>query len=211
VGIADPRFDASGYRALMTFALARKVYENPRIFMDMFGEDFNYPLGIFVEEGLTTITVPEIVETKTGSHIVIRGASMALIALLESGDLDYAFEYESVIEQHHLQKVQLPDSVNLGAEGYADLYSTVQVNLDFQRFVTVKPVFRGERIGYGITIPSNAPNPEEATLFIEFLLSPEGRSVMQADSHPMFDPAIGENFANIPVNLQIFCIPAEAP
>jgi molybdate/tungstate transport system substrate-binding protein len=134
---------------------------------------------------------------------------MALIALLESGDLDYAFEYETVIQQHSLQMVQLPDSVNLGAEGYANIYSTVQVNLDFQRFASVKPVFRGERIGYGITIPSNAPHPEQAALFIEFLLSPEGRALMQSDSHPMFDPAIGEDYTNIPVALQMYCTPAE--
>jgi molybdate/tungstate transport system substrate-binding protein len=211
VGIADPRFDASGYRALMAVALAEKYYQNPRIFTDMFSGDFSYPLGIFTEEGLTTITVPEIVETKTGSHIIIRGASIALIALIESGDLDYAFEYETVIEQHALKMVQLPEAINLGAEGYADNYSTVQVNLDFQRFASVKPVFRGERIGYGITIPSSAPHPEEATLFIEFLLSSEGRAVMQADSHPLFDPAIGENYENIPAGLQPYCTPVETP
>jgi molybdate/tungstate transport system substrate-binding protein len=211
VGIADPRFDASGYRTLMVFALAQKLYQNPRIFMDMFSGDFSYPLGIFTENELTTITVPEIVETKAGSHIVIRGASMALIALLDSGDLDYAFEYESVIKQHGLKMVQLPEQINLGSEAYTDIYSTVQVNLDFQRFATVKPVFRGDRIGYGITIPSSAPHPDEAALFIEFLLSPESRAIMQANSHPMFDPAIGENQGNIPPNLQSYCAPAEIP
>jgi molybdate/tungstate transport system substrate-binding protein len=211
VGIADPRFDASGYRALMAFALAQKVYQNQRIFMDMFGGDFSYPPGIFTEDGMTTITVPEIVETKTGAHIVMRGASMALIALLESGELDYAFEYETVIEQHHLKMVQLPEAVNLGGEGYADSYGSVQVNLDFQRFASVKPVFRGERIGYGITIPSSALHPKEASLFIEFLLSPEGRAVMQADSHPMFDPAIGQGYTNIPAELQSYCSPGETP
>jgi molybdate/tungstate transport system substrate-binding protein len=210
VGIADPRFDASGYRALMAFALAQKYYQNPRLFMDMFSGDFNFPLGIFTENGLITITVPEIVETTAGSHIVLRGASMALIALLESGDLDYAFEYETVIEQHHLKMVHLPDAINLGAEGYAGTYSTVQVNLDFQRFASVKPVFRGERIGYGITIPSSAPHPQEAALFIEFLLSPEGRAVMLADSHPMFDPAIGENYEDIPTDLQPYCTATES-
>jgi len=209
VGIADPRFDASGYRALMAFALAQRYYQNPRIFLNMFDGDFSYPLGIFTEEDRTTITVPEIVETKTGSHIVIRGASMALIALLESEELDYAFEYETVIEQHGLKMVQLPDAINLGAEGYASDYSTVQVSLDFQRFASVTPAFLGERIGYGITIPSNAPHPEEASLFVRFLLGPEGRAIMQADHHPLFEPAIGENYEEIPTGLQSLCTPAE--
>jgi molybdate/tungstate transport system substrate-binding protein len=211
VGLADPRFDAVGYRALMVYALAGNYYQQPTIFTDMFKGQFSFPLGIFTDNALTTITVPEIVETKTDSHIVLRGASIELIALLESGDLDYAFEYESVIHQHGLNMIDLPDALNLGEEADQKIYNTVQVDENFQRFASVKPVFRGERIGYGITIPSNAPHPDEAALFVTFLLSPEGRSVMQADSHPMFDPALGDNYKNIPVGLQPYCAPVEVP
>ena len=127
--------------------------------------------------------MPEIVETRSNASIVVRGASIQLIALLESGDMDYAFEYESVIRQHGLEMLHLPEAVNLGAENID--YGKVQVNLDFQRFATVKPEFRGERIGYGITIPSNAPHPKEAALFIAFLLGPEGRALMEADQPPI--------------------------
>ena len=209
VGIADPRFDAAGYRALMAFALAGEYYQDPLIFMNMFNEDFSYPLGFFREEDLTIITVPEIVETRPGSHVVIRGASIQLIALLESGDLDYAFEYESVIQQHGLQMVHRPDALNLGAEDVD--YSKVQVNLDFRRFATVKPEFRGERIGYGITIPSSAPHPKEAALFIAFLLSPEGRAILEANHHPIFATALGDGYANLPPELQALCSPLEPP
>jgi molybdate/tungstate transport system substrate-binding protein len=154
---------------------------------------------------LTTVTVPEIIETKTNSQIVIRGASVQLIALLESGDLDYAFEYESVILQHGLQMLSLPEALNLGAEGID--YGKVQVNLDFRRFASVKPEFRGEQIGYGITIPENAPHPKEAALFIAFLLGPEGRALMEADHHPMFAPAFGDGYERIPPELQALCAP----
>jgi molybdate/tungstate transport system substrate-binding protein len=168
-------------------------------------------LGIFSENNLTTITVPEIVETKNGSHIVIRGASIELIALLESGDLDYAFDYETVIQQHGLKAIHLPDQINLGSEELNDLYQTVEVNLDFQRFASVKPVFRGERISYGITIPSNAPNPKAAELLLEFLLSLKGRAIMQADHHPVFNPAIGVEYTNIPASLQPLCMQGDLP
>jgi molybdate/tungstate transport system substrate-binding protein len=211
VGLADPRFDAVGYRALMSFALAGNYYNQPTIFTNMFKGQFNFPLGIFNENGLTSITVPEIMETKTGSHIVLRGASTELIALLESGDLDYAFEYESVINQHGLKMLVLPAELNLGEEADQQIYSTVQVNEESQRFASVKPVFRGERIGYGITIPSNAPHPEEAKLFIEFLLGAEGRAIMLADDHLMFDPAICDNFGNIPISLQSYCTASGTP
>lgn len=211
VGIADPRFDASGYRALMTYSLAQEYYHKNTLFRDMFSGHFTYPLGIFKDAGLTTITVPEIVETKPDSHIVIRGASIQLIALLESGDLDYAFEYESVIRQHQLKLLHLPDNINLGTEGHEQTYGTVQVNLDFQRFASVKPEFRGERIGYGITVPDNAPHFEEASLFVAFLLGVEGNTIMQNDFHPLFDPASCDHYENIPAGLQEFCFPSQDP
>lgn len=206
VGLADPRFDASGYRALMAFALAQDADEKYNLFTNMFNGRFTSPISIFIDDDLTTVTVPEIVETRSDSSIVVRGASIQLIALLESGDLDYAFEYESVIRQHSLQMLHLPEAINLGAENVD--YSKVQVNLDFQRFATVKPEFHGERIGYGITIPSNAPHSKEAELFIAFLLGPEGRALMEADNHPLFESALGDGYTHIPPELQALCTPA---
>lgn len=202
IGIADPRFDASGYRALMAFALSEIANKNYGLFGPMFDGQFTFPVTIFRGDELTTVTVPEILETKPGAHIVLRGASVQLIALLETGDLDYAFEYESVIQQHGLKMMSLPVEVNLGEEEYAELYSQVQVNLDFQRFATVKPQFRGERIGYGVTIPASAEHPDEAAQFIAFLLSPEGRSLMEADHHPMFETFIADGYENLPPGLQ---------
>jgi molybdate/tungstate transport system substrate-binding protein len=210
-GIADPRFDASGYRALMAFALAEMADENYKLFGPMFDEQFTFPVTIFRGDKMTTITVPEILENKSQTHVVLRGASIELIALLESGDLDYAFEYESVIQQHGLKMVSLPAEVNLGEEKNEELYQQVQVNLDFQRFATVKPQFRGERIGYGITIPASAPHPEEAARFIAFLLSPEGRSLMEADHHLIFESFEADGFANLPEVLKALCVPADKP
>jgi molybdate/tungstate transport system substrate-binding protein len=209
IGIADPRFDASGYRALMSFALAEMANDEYGLFAPMFDGQFSFPVTIFRGDELTTITVPEVLETKSGSHIVVRGASVQLIALLESGDLDYAFEYESVIQQHDLKMLSLPPEVNLGEREFETLYNQVQVNLDFQRFATVKPQFRGEQIGYGITIPANALHGEVAAQFIAFLLSDEGRSLMEADHHPMFETFRADGYANLPPDLQSLTVPME--
>jgi molybdate/tungstate transport system substrate-binding protein len=202
IGIADPRFDASGYRALMAFALSEIVTKNYGLFGPMFDEQFTFPVTIFRGDELTTITVPEILEPKPDTHIVVRGASIQLIALLESGDLDYAFEYESVIQQHGLKAMSLPAEVNLGEPEFEEFYKQVQVNLDFQRFASIKPQFRGERIGYGVTIPASAEHPDEAAQFIAFLLSPEGRSLMEADHHPMFKTFLADGYENLPSVLQ---------
>jgi len=211
VGIADPRFDATGYRALMVYALAQEYYGVHTIFTNMFDGAFTYPLGIFTEGDQSIVTVPEILETVRGSHILVRGASIELIALLESGDLDYAFEYESVIKQHDLQLLDLPAELDLGEAGYDPVYERVTVSLEFRRFASVEPEFVGERIGYGITIPGSAPHPSEAAQFISFLLGPEGHSIMQENDHPLFDPALGYEYDKIPASLQELCEPQESP
>lgn len=209
MGLSDPRFDASGYRTLMAFSLMENTLEHYGLFEPVFGKQFSFPVTIFRDDNLTTITVPEVLETKQDSHIVMRGGSIMLIALLESGDIDYAFEYESVVRQHKLEMVPLPETVNMGNEAFETDYQAVQVDLDFQRFAKVKPQFRGERIGYGITIPANAPHPDEAALFIAFLLSPEGRTIMEADHHPLFDPFPADGYSNMPERLQALCVPAD--
>ena len=209
MGLSDPRFDASGYRTLMAFSLTENTLGRYDLFGPVFDGQFTFPVTIFRDDDLTTITVPEVLETKKDAHIVMRGGSIMLIALLESGDIDYAFEYESVVRQHGLKLVSLPETVDMSNPALEADYQTVQVDLDFQRFVTIKPQFRSERIGYGITIPANAPHPDQAAQFIAFLLSPEGRAIMEADHHPLFDPFPADGYSNMPESLQALCVPAD--
>jgi len=211
VGIADPRFDAVGYRAFMAVVLAQERDQRYTYFTDLFKDQFIQPVAPFLGDELATVTVPEVLETRSGAHIMLRGASIQLIALLESGDLDYAFEYESVIRQHGLPMLSLPDEENLGSADHEAGYARVQVNLDFQRFATVKPKFRGERIAYGITIPASAPHPAEASQFIAFLLGPEGRAVMEANYHPMFETPLAEGYERMPEELRALSQPAGTP
>ena len=211
LGIADPRFDASGYRALMALRLAEEAYNQPGIFKNLIEGRFKYPITIFEEDGFTEISVPEILEPRPDMGILIRGASIQLIALLESGDLDYAFEYESVIRQHGLEWVELPEMVNLGNEAYDPQYKQVQVKMDFRRFASVEPVFIGEHISYGITIPTNAPHPDQAVQFIEFLLGADGRRVMEAYFHPLLEQPLCDQAKEVPTVLGRYCSEEKSP
>jgi molybdate/tungstate transport system substrate-binding protein len=206
LGLADPRFDAVGYRALMALQLAKAAYNKPTILEDVILGQFKTPITMETENGRAIIHVPEILETKPESSIVLRGASMQEIALLESGDVDYAFEYESVIQQDKLNFIKLPDAMNLGNEQFVKQYAQVQVRLDFKRFVSVKPEFNGDVIGYGMTIPSNAPHPAQAQDFISFLLGPKGRAIMQADYHPLFATPQADHLELIPPALKALCV-----
>ena len=208
LGLADPRLDAAGYRALMVLALAEEEYGEPTLFFDLVGSRLRPIVTTAPEEERTVIVVPELLEPVSGSGLLMRGASIQLVALLESGDLDYAFEYESVIRQHGLQMVALPDSLNLAAEALRDQYRRVQVRLDFRRFASVQPVFDGDLIRYAVTIPTNAPNPEEAERFVAFLLGPEGRAIMAANYQEMLTQPEADHHDALPDALAPLTVPA---
>ncbi len=206
-GLADPRFDAAGYRALMVLQLAERVYDDPYLFEDMFMGAFTTPVTVEQKGPAAVIEVPEILETRAGSHVVLRGASIQLVALLESGDLDCAFEYESVARQHGLEYVRLPAAVDLGDPARRDAYGTVEVELDFRRFASVRPVFRGDVIRYAFTIPANAPDPELAAEFAAFLLGEQGRRIMLADHQPLLTPPELDDAAAAPAQVRRACAP----
>ncbi|MBN2559713.1 MAG: tungstate ABC transporter substrate-binding protein WtpA [Phycisphaerae bacterium] len=207
LGLADPRFDAAGYRELMAFQLAEFYYDDPLIFEDAFMGRFRYAITTQEEDERWVIHVPEIVEPKQDSGIVVRGGSIQLIALLESGEIDYAFEYESVSQQHGFRYVPLPGAVNMGSEAYANVYGRVEVQLDFQRFASVDPVFPAEFIGYGITIPASSAHPDLAAEFIAFMLGPEGEAIMDANAHPLIVPPRADGYERMPADLRGLCVP----
>jgi molybdate/tungstate transport system substrate-binding protein len=201
-GLADPRFDAAGYRTLMVGALAEGYYDDPTIFEKLFLGQFTQPIMVKKESGVQVIHVPELLETSENANIVMRGGSVALLALLESGDVDYAFEYESVARQHGLEYVELPPELHLGDPDLADYYATVRVDLDYQRFASVTPSFPGDTITYGLTIPSNAPHPTQAKDFVAFMLGPEGSAIMEASQHPIFPTPQVDNPPALPDSLK---------
>ena len=117
------------------------------------------------------------------------------------------FEYESVALQHGLHFVALSPRLSLGDPEHAQEYGRVSVQLDFQRFAAVEPVFKGEVIAYGLTIPSNAPHPTEAARFVEFLLGAEGQRIMRENHHPLLDPLRVDHLARLPESLRSLCVP----
>ena len=204
-GLADPRFDAAGYRALMVLQLAEKQYGDPYLFEDLLMGRFTSPITVAPDGGVDVIQVPEILETRPGSNLVVRGASIQLVALLESGDLDCAFEYESVARQHGLEYVRLPAAIDLGDAARRAGYRQVEVKLDFRRFASVRPVFRGDVIRYAFTIPANAPDPALAREFAAFLLGPDGRRVLAADHQPLLTPPVLDDVAAAPEEVRRAC------
>ena len=198
VGISDPRIDSCGYRALMACQLAEGYYADDTVFESVMG-GFSPPLTVNEESGSYVILVPQAVSS---TKVTVRGYSVQLIGLLEAGELDYSFEYESVARQHGLEFLELPAEIDLSSRDFADLYGKVTVKMDFQRFASITPEFRGEPIQYALTIPSNAPYPAAAVGFVEFVLGSDGQTIFEESYQPMLMPVEADNAANMPAGLQ---------
>ena len=173
-GHSDPDADPCGYRTLMVWQLAEKHYGVPG-------------LNARLEEHCP----PENVRPK----------SVELIALLQSGDMDYAFEYRSVAVQHDLKFIELPDEINLSQVEYADFYKQAQVEVSGKEPGTTITK-SGKPIVYGVTIPKNAPSPDLALEFVKFLLGPEGQAIMEQMGQPPIVPPVADDRDALPPALR---------
>jgi molybdate/tungstate transport system substrate-binding protein len=211
-GHSDPDQDPCGYRTLLVVQLAQAYYcDNATDFgltpdpdaADLY--DVLIP-GSEHERGRTGGTS----ENRTGgSEEVVSAKSVDLIVALESGDLDYAFEYRSVAVQHGLNYIDLIDYINLSkidAElpGVEEFYATASIEiLKDPGPPEVYEAQYGAAIVYGITIPVHAENEELAAEFIGLLLSETGKEIIETENgQPMLDPPICDHPENLPASLQ---------
>jgi molybdate/tungstate transport system substrate-binding protein len=197
MGLADPRMDAVGYRTLMVTKLAESFYGVKDIMRNAVGKYFSTPISAIDLDSGTLITVPELLEP-SADRIYLRGASMQCIALLQSGDIDYTFEYKSVVAQQGLNYLELPPQINLGDKNYTENYRTVKVKLDFRRFKSVTPEFAGLPIEYGISIANNSQKQEAAVRFLLFILGPDGQRIFNDNHHPPLIPPECDNIEALP-------------
>lgn len=203
-GHSDPDADPCGYRSMMVFQLAEKYYYDEA---EAFGltPDENAK-GLY--DACISGTDQARGRTNQGNEVV-RTKSVDLVALLQAGELDYAFEYRSVAVQHGLSYIELDDAVNLAQVGemgdseitYADFYRKAAVQLKTESG-EYKPT-TGAAVVYGITMPTGGPNPAAAIEFIKLLLSAEGKQVMEVDNgQPLLDPIKCDNPDALPSALK---------
>lgn len=174
VGRSEPESDPCGYRTVLTLRLA----------------DIHYSLNGFSNRVLDL----------SARHI--RPKETDLLALLETGALDYIFIYRSVAEQHQLNYLTLPDEINLKEPSLAPFYQKATVRLRGK-----KPgewvEMQGEPMIYSFTIPVNAPNPRLALKFADFLMDHEkGIKILESTGQPPLKPAVTSNPDALPESLR---------
>ncbi len=144
-GHSEPDADPCGYRSLMVLQLAEKHYGDK----DLYERAMKH------------------------SGRAVRQKAIELVAMVESGSMDYAFEYKSVAVQHNLKYLDLPVEINLKDPDYSEAYSGASVELAGQE-PGKKITAKGEPIVYGLTIPKTAPSSKAAIDFVKYVLDPKG-------------------------------------
>ena len=205
LGYANPQLDALGYRALMAIQLAEDYYKVPHFFHDLITANLNPPISSVQEGSNYTILVPE-TQNAVGDKLTMRASEVDLISLLETGYLDYCLLYLSNARQYGFNYIELPDEINLGNSESEPTYEQIQVKYDHQRFATVTLDRTGETIYYGLTIPKNAPNPQLAEKFIDFLLNGQGKTDFQNQFHPVYNPSFTDNLEALPTSLRSLAV-----
>jgi molybdate/tungstate transport system substrate-binding protein len=165
---SDPESDPEGYNTVIAWTLAESYYKLPG----------------FAAKLRAAIPLKD-----------IRGDSTQLLALLSAGEIDYAWEYRSVAEQHHLKFLRLPKEINLSDPALAGTYKTACIDLHHAGQVQQKC---GRPILYAVAIPSDAPHPEAAAKFVQALYGQAGKSALESAFQQPLRAQIGGNAAAAP-------------
>ena len=161
-GHSDPNLDPCGYRSLMVLQLAEKHYKKDGLY-------------------------DKLIANRPKENV--RPKSVELISLLQTGNMDFAWEYRSVAVQHKLKYIELPDEINLGNYKFDDNYSKAVVKVTGKKPGTMMEM-KGGSITYGITLINNAPNKEAAIAFLKYLLDKNGGlKILDDQGQPPFVPS----------------------
>lgn len=174
IGRANPDLDPAGYRTIMVFQLAERHYESPG-------------LAAALEAAAPVRNM--------------RPKEIELVALLEGGELDYAWFYESMARATNIPYVTLPAEIDLSSADHADRYARAQV-----RVLGAAPgdtiTITGAPIRYAFSVPLAAPHPDLGRRFAAFLLSDAGRRALASEFLESL-PAPVANGTGLPAELHL--------
>ena len=158
-GRSDPALDPNGYRTVMVTQLAERHYRQPGL-----------------ARRLLAAMPPRFMRPKEAD----------LVALVQAGELDYAWSYRNIAVATGLRSLALPAEVDLSDPALAATYGLASVRVPGVRGGDPLTL-RGEPIVYALTIPSAAPNPAAAQAFVRFVLSPDGQAILRRGGYILLD------------------------
>ena len=162
VGRSDPNLDPNGYRTLLTMQLAATYYGVPAMYDSLLAH------------------APE---------NNVRPKEADLVGLVQAGEMDYIWSYESLASAAGLRYVQLPPAIDLSSPSDSARYATAQVRVR-GKSPGDSVTFHGQPIVYALSIPKNAPHPDLAERFVAYLISGEGAGIMRATGLDVLDTPV---------------------
>ena len=180
-GRSNPDADPCGYRTVLVSKLSEDFYNLPEFSSKLLIKDEKY----------------------------IRPKETDLLALLETGTLDYIFLYRSVAQQHNLNYLLLPDSINLKKFELKEYYSTVKTSIvGKKKSETITKT--GAPMVYGITMNKNSKNQKLTQTLMDFILS-EGIVIMEEKGQSGLVPSSTTTFDKIPEGLKKYATSTTTP
>ncbi|MBA4071938.1 MAG: tungstate ABC transporter substrate-binding protein WtpA [Gemmatimonas sp.] len=149
-GRSDPQLDPNGYRTLLVLQLAEHHYAQPGL----------------AERLLRAMPARN-----------VRPKEADLVGLLQAGEFDYIWSYESMAKNLGLDFVRLPEAIDLSSPADSALYATARVKVRGKGADSVE--FRGRPIVYALSVPTAAPHRAIGEQFVRYLLSADGRRVLR--------------------------------
>ena len=177
IGRADPDADPCGYRTVFAARLAEEYYGRPGLADSLLSKDTEY----------------------------IRPKEVDLVALSETGVIDYMFQYRSVAIQHGFKYLELPDEINLSSPDMKDRYGEATYMIP-GKTPGLRTMVRGDYISYSGTVLDNAPQKELAMKFFAFMLSDEGRAIFMESGQEPLVPALADDQAAVPSSLRSYLL-----
>jgi molybdate/tungstate transport system substrate-binding protein len=162
VGRSDPELDPNGYRTLMVWQLAERAYGEP---------------------GLGA----RLLAASPARNV--RPKEADLVGLLQAGEMDYIWSYESMACAAGLRHVILPPSVDLSDPDSASAYAHATVAVRGVRSGE-SVTFTGRPIVYAFAVPVEAPHRALAERFVRFLTADAGLAVLRAEGLDALDAPI---------------------
>ncbi len=132
---------------------------------------------------------------KNAPQTNIRDTETELIGALEAGQIDYLAIYRSDAIQHNFKYLKLPAQINLSDASLASDYAKVSVT-------TKNGTLKAGPIIYAITIPQDAPHPQQAEKWVQYLLGQQGQQTMQQKGFVVVNPPIASGIDNVPAGIK---------
>lgn len=99
----------------------------------------------------------------------------SIVSALQSGELDYAFDYATQGKQNGLRVFRLLKYYNLGDPTLAHVYKSAVIEIDGNKLLY------GEPIIYSIGVLKKSGNQATAQAFIRYVTGNEGHAIMKAE------------------------------